>query len=129
MAQWYLGDNWKDGGTPLDALLTLQGLYDLDGIDMYYAPDFETIKDETYRLGHPIYVRVRGGQSGLTVALDHALFIDGYTDYASGSYIGCIFLGDPNKTSYSVVYFSEDGEYPYTLNDITGYVDAYIKLY
>ena len=91
--------------------------------------DFETIKDETYRLGHPIYVRVRGGQSGLTVALDHALFIDGYTDYASGSYIGCIFLGDPNKTSYSVVYFSEDGEYPYTLNDITGYVDAYIKLY
>ena len=129
VAQWYLGDNWKDGGTPLDALLTLQGLYDLDGIDMYYAPDFETIKDETYRLGHPIYVRVRGGQSGLTVALDHALFIDGYTDYASGSYIGCIFLGDPNKTSYSVVYFSEDGEYPYTLNDITGYVDAYIKLY
>ena len=43
--------------------------------------------------------------------------------------VGCIFLGDPNKTSYSVVYFSEDGEYPYTLNDITGYVDAYIKLY
>lgn len=130
VAKWYLGeDNWRDGATPYEALLVLQELYGLDGVDMYYAPDFETIMDETSRVGNPIYVRVRGGRSGLTYKLSHALFIDGYTDYASGSYIGCIFLGDPNYTKYRTVYFSSDGDYPYTLNGITGYIDAYLKLY
>lgn len=101
--------------------MALQEQYNLDGVDVYTAPDFELIKDETYRVGNPIYIRVRGGLSGLSYSLDHALFIDGYTDYTSGSYMGCLFLGDPNYATYRTVYFASDGNYSYTLNEVTGY--------
>lgn len=132
VAEWMYGSDFDQGASPAAALIALEGIYGLDGVDVYTAPDFELIKQETYNNGHPIYTRFWEGSGSNDVR--HAVFIDGYTDYASGSYIGCIFIGDSNyvtsvQNKYRTVYFSEDSVYPLTVNGQTTYANAHILLY
>lgn len=125
VSNYMYGEN--KGGNTYVALLALMEIYGLDGVGLYTAPSFGQIKSEIYEAGHPIYLRVYGGDGAST--LNHALFVDGYFDYTSGSYDGCLRVGDPNFTNYKTIYFATDQVYPYTLNGITGYVDEYIYLF
>ena len=124
VSDYIYGDN--EGGNTYVALLALQGLYDLDGVDVYYAPAFVVIKDHIYN-SNPMYVRLYGVKSSSTV--NHALVFIGYYDYSSGSYDGSIRYNDSNDTSYKTLYFTTDGSYSITYNGITSYIDQHVSLY
>ena len=132
VATWLNGSNFNQGATVYEALLALEGIYSLNCSDLYYAFDFDFIKSEIYNNGHPIYTAfVEGTGSG---DMRHAVFIDGYTDYSSGSYIGCLFIGDPaihneTVTQYRTLYFAQDAVYPLTVNGQTAYANAHILVH
>ena len=125
VSQYMLGD--YEGGNTYLALLALQLLYGLDGVDLYRAPSLGEIRSAIYDKGYPIYVRVYGASSA--GILRHALFIDGYSDYGSGYYAGSLRVGDSNFTTFRTIYYAADKYYPYTLNGITGYINEHINLY
>lgn len=132
VATWLHGSNFDQGANIAEAVLVLDGIYNISGLDVYYAPDFSLIKSEIYNNGHPIYTRFWEGSA--TNDAHHAVFIDGYTDYASGSYIGCLFIGDSNhvssvQRSYRTLYFAQDSVYPLTVGNATTYANAHILIY
>lgn len=126
VSSYIYGDN--RGGNTYVALLALQGIYGLNGVDLYFAPSFDTIKSEIYDDSDPIYVRLYGTSSSGT--LNHALTFIGYCDFASGStYDGQIRYNDTNETSYEHLYFTTSGSYQITYNDISSYIDQYIEIH
>lgn len=132
VATWLNPSNFNQGATIYEALLALQGIYDVDGVDTYYAPDFARIKTEIYGNEHPIYTRFWEGSGSDDVK--HAVFIDGYMEYSSGSYIGRLSIGDPatydeEVYQYRTLYFTQDSVYPLTVNGATTYANAHILLY
>lgn len=126
----YIYGSTDHSGTTYYALFALQEIYGLDGTNLEYAPAFSIIRYEIYTDKQPIYVRVYNGKLATSDDyLNHALFIDGYYAYSSGSYTGCLYVGDSNfTTSHQSIYFTTDQKYPYTLNGETGYVDQHIRL-
>ena len=116
------------GGNTYIALSALQSIYSLDGVDVYVAPGLSIIQREIYEHGQPMYIRVYGSSS--RTVLNHALFIGGYKEFSSGTFMGKLYVGDPNfPDDYRTIYFTEDGEYTYTLNGITEFVDQYVMVY
>lgn len=132
VATWLNPSDFNQGASIYEALLALQGIYDVDGVDTYYAPDFAMIKTEIYENEHPIYTRFWEGSG--SDDYKHAVFIDGYMEYSSGSYIGRLSIGDPaiydeEVYKYRTLYFTEDSVYPLTVNGVTTYANAHILLY
>ena len=99
----------------------------MNGVDVYYAPSFNTIKSEIYDDSDPIYVRLYGTSSSGT--LNHALTFIGYCDFASGTYYGQIRYNDTNEAYYEHLYFTTSGTYQITYNGISSYIHQYIEIY
>lgn len=115
-----------NGGDTLTALMALQSIFGLNGIDLYYAPYFSQIKSAVYDEGNPVYARIYGNAGE---GICHAIVVYGYTDFEINTYDGLLIVGDGNFSSSRTVYFVTDRVFPYTLNGNTGYIDQFIWLY
>lgn len=115
-----------NGGDTLTALMALQSIYGLNGIDLYYAPYFSQIKSAVYDEGNPVYARIYGNAGE---GIRHVIVVYGYTDFEINTYDGLLIVGDGNFSSSRTVYFVTDRVFPYTLDGNTGYINQFIWLY
>lgn len=122
----YVAEQMGPTGSTFVALRSLQTLYGLNGIDLYYPPYFSQIKDALYNGGKPIYADIDGSFPG---GLFHAVVIYGYTDFEINTYDGLLIIGDGNYSTPRTIYFVGDRYYPYTLEGKTGRITEFIWLY
>lgn len=116
------------GGTAYDMVIALQQIYDIRGVDQYYAPYFSQLQNEIAYDHQPVYLGTDGTKGPQGEPLRHCIFTDGYSVISTGSYIGRLSIGDPNDTTHRSIYFQQDQVYPYSNGVKSGVVDEFILL-